>query len=155
MRFTKLFILALSAAALAVPAATAAPAKGKPGRSGPDCRPRVMVVLKGTVAAQPAATDTSFQLKVDRANHHGRALGGQTLTMNVDANTRYVKGDQKIQLKDLAANDRVLVQARACKADLKAARDAQTLPSLTARKVVVKPAHAPVPADAEQSSEHS
>lgn len=144
MRFTKLFTLALATAAIAVSGATADPGHGNGGKhdgSGSNCRPK-MLVLKGMVTAAPAAGDTSFSLKVEKASRGGRVLGGQTLAINVDSNTRYRKAHQQIQLADLAANDRVLVQAGVCRADLKAAKDAGKLPAMTARRVVVKPLEA-------------
>src|SRR5437879_12646584 len=104
----KLITLMLLAGALAVPAATAAPTKGKP--SGPKpChgKAKVMVVLKGTLANDPAAADTSFQLTVQHTNRWGRAYkqASQPLTVMVDANTRYVKADQPSPLDPLALND--------------------------------------------------
>jgi hypothetical protein len=101
----KLITLLLTAGALAVPAATAAPTHGKP--SGPKpChgKARVMVVLKGTLADDPVAGDTSFQLTVLHANRWGRGYkqATQPLTVNVDANTRYVKDDQPASLEALA-----------------------------------------------------
>ncbi len=109
----KLLVLTLAAGALAVSAATAAPTKGKP--SGPKpChgKAKVMVVLKGTLANDPATGDASFQLTVQHTNHWGRAFkaASQPLTVNVDANTRYVKADQPSTLDALAQNDQVVVK---------------------------------------------
>jgi hypothetical protein len=132
----KLIIMTLAAAALAVPAATAAPTHGKP--SGPKpChgKAKVMVVLKGTLANDPAAGDTSFQLTVQHSNRWGRGYkaGSQPVTINVDANTRYVKSDQSSTLDALALNDNVVVKAKASRCDLRAGA---SLPTLTARMVV-------------------
>jgi hypothetical protein len=64
---------------------------GKPAKpTGPNCRPSVMVVLKGTLASDPAAGDTKFELNVLKANRHGRAYvsAGQPITLDVDASTK-------------------------------------------------------------------
>src|SRR5690348_3650343 len=96
----KLIPLMLLASALAVPAATAAPTKhGKPGGNKPGhtkaChgKARVMVVLKGTLANDPATGDTSFQLTVLHANRWGRGYkqATQPLTVSVSDTTRYRK----------------------------------------------------------------
>jgi len=136
----KLLVLAVAAAALAVPAASAAPTKGKP--SGPrPChgKAKVMVVLKGTLANDPIATDTSFQLTVNHTNRWGRAFkpaspGATPLTVNVDGNTRYVKADQPSTLDALAMNDQVVVKTKMSRCDLLASANSPA--ALTARMVV-------------------
>ena len=138
----KLLVLTLAAGALAVPAATAAPAHGKPTGPKP-ChgKAKVMVVLKGTLANDPAAADTSFQLTVQHANRWGRAYkaASQPLTVNVDANTRYVKADQPSTLDALALNDQVVVKSKMSRCDLLASGAASAAPAaLTARMVVVE-----------------
>jgi hypothetical protein len=137
----KLLVLTLAAGVLAVSAATAAPAKGKP--SGPrPChgKAKVMVVLKGTLANDPIATDTSFQLNVQHTNRWGRAYkaASQPLTVNVDANTRYVKADQPSTLDALAQNDQVVVKTKMSRCDLLANASSPT--ALTAKAVVVQTA---------------
>jgi hypothetical protein len=137
----KLLVLTLAAGVLAVSAATAAPAKGKP--SGPKpChgKAKVMVVLKGTLANDPIATDTSFQLNVQHTNRWGRAYmaASQPLTVNVDANTRYVKGDEPATLDALAQNDQVVVKTKMSRCDLLANASSPT--ALTAKAVVVQAA---------------
>lgn len=132
----KLLVFAFAVGALAVSAA-AAPAKGKP--SGPKpChgKAKVMVVLKGTLANDPIATDTSFQLNVQRTNRWGRAYkaASQPLTVNVDANTRYVKGDQASTLDALAQNDLVVVKTKMSRCDLLAS--AASPAALSAKAVV-------------------
>src|SRR5919197_461717 len=92
----QLISLMLAAAALAVPAATAAPTKGKrPGGPKP-ChgKAKVTVVLKGTLANDPATGNTSFTLTVLHTNRWGRGYkqATQPVTVNVDGSTRYVKG---------------------------------------------------------------
>src|SRR6266700_3728296 len=135
----KLLVLTLAAGALAVSAATAAPTKGKP--SGPKpChgKARVMVVLKGTLANDPAAADTSFQLTVLHTNRWGRGYkqATQPLTVNVDANTRYVKDDQPASLDSLALNDQVVVKSKVSRCELRDVTDPALLPALTAKMVV-------------------
>jgi len=135
----KLITLLLTAGALAVPAATAAPTHGKP--SGPKpChgKARVMVVLKGTLPDDPVAGDTSFQLTALHANRWGRGYkqATQPLTVNVDANTRYVKDDQPASLEALALNDQVVVRAKVSGCELRDVTDPALLPALTAKMVV-------------------
>ena len=134
----KLITLMLLGTALAVPAATAAPTKGKP--SGPKpChgKAKVMVVLKGTLANDPVAGDTSFQLTVLRTNRWGRGYkqGTQPATINVAANTRYVKGGAAATLDSLAMNDAVVAKGKLSRCDLRDA-DPANMPALTAKMVV-------------------
>jgi hypothetical protein len=133
----KLLVLAIATAVLAVSAATAAPTKGKPSGQKP-ChgKAKVMVVLKGTLANDPIATDTSFQLNVQHTNRWGRAYkaASQPLTINADANTHYVKGDQAATLDALAQNDQVVVKTKMGRCDLLA--NASSPAALTAKAVV-------------------
>ena len=146
----KLLVLTIAAGALAVSAAIAAPTHGKP--SGPKpChgKAKVMVVLKGTLANEPATGETSFQLTVQHTNRWGRAYkaASQPLTVNVDANTRYVKADQPSTLDALALNDQVVVKAKASRCDLLASGNAPA--ALTAKMVGVQTP------EAQESSEGS
>jgi hypothetical protein len=135
MRF-RIIALTVVAAALGVSVATAAPTKGKPDHSGANCKPRVGLVLKGTVASAFDASASSFGMNVSRANHHGRAYvkAAQPLTIMTDANTRVVKGGSAAKVTDLAVGDKILVKSRACRADLKGG----ATPQLTAQRVVVQ-----------------
>ena len=135
----KLITSMLVAAALAVPAATAAPMKGKPPGGTKPChgKAKVMVVLKGTLANDPVAGDISFQLTVLHTNRWGRVykLATQPLTVNVADTTRYVKNDQPATLDSLAMNDQVVVKAKASRCDVRDA-DPASPPALTAKMVV-------------------
>lgn len=126
-------LAALAVAALGVSAAVAAPppGKGKPPTTGVGCKPKVTVVLKGTLAAPPGAL--SISVTVTSANRHGRAYvtAVQPTTVLVTTDTK-IRGQGKKALADLLSGDRVLVQARTCKADL--ANGAT--PALTATRVV-------------------
>jgi hypothetical protein len=134
----KLITLMLAAAALAVPAATAAPSKGKPPPGSKPCHGKatVMVVLKGTLANDPATGDTSFTLTVTSSNRWGRGYkaGPQPATITVDGSTRYVKGAPS-SLDQLALNDQVVVKGRLARCALRDA-DPAAMPSLTAKMVV-------------------
>jgi hypothetical protein len=144
----KPLILMLTAAALAVPAATAAPMNGNPGHGNPghgkpgpkSChgKAKVMVVLKGTLANQPVAGDMSFQLTVLHANRwgHGYKNATQPYPINVDANTRFVKNDQAATIDQLTMGDDFVVQSKANRCDLLNATDPASLPALTAKMVV-------------------
>jgi hypothetical protein len=152
MRLTKLVTVGLATAALAVSGASADPGHGKDkGKDGHACRP-APVLLAGTLANDPAAGDTSFQLMVKHANHLGRlyAKAGNPVSVNVDDKTRYRKDGGASTLDAMAQNDRVLVFAKVCRADVKAAKKASsTLPAMTARGVLDKGAK---PAEAEHNS---
>src|SRR5205809_8080693 len=124
----KFLSFVLVGAALAVPAATAAPMKhGNPhGTRACHGKAMVMVVPKGTLANDPAAGDTSFQLTVLHTNRWGRGYkqATQPVTVNVSDSTRYVPST----LDALALNDAVVVKSKAARCDL---RDPANLPDLT------------------------
>jgi hypothetical protein len=137
MRLTKLVTVALATAALATSVATADPGHGK---GKPTCKP-APVMLAGTLANDPATGDTSFQLTEKHANMLGRlyAKAGNPITVNVDANTHYRKAGAASTLDALAQNDRALVFAKVCRADVKKAKQSGgALPTLTARLVLDK-----------------
>lgn len=136
----KIITLVFLGAALAVPAATAAPMKGKPTGPKP-ChgKAKVMVVLKGTIANEPATGETSFQLNVTSSNRWGRGYkkAAQPLTVNVSDSTRYVKSGGASTLDALALNDKAVVKSKMSRCDLRDA-DPASMPALTARMVVVQ-----------------
>ncbi len=118
--------------------------KGKRPPTGPNCK-LAPILLKGTLANDPAAGETSFQLTATRANRKGRAYvsATQPVTINVDASTRIKRhpgdGTGKTEtLESLAMGDRAQVHAKACRGDL---RNGGT-PDLTAKKVHARPAPA-------------
>src|ERR1051325_808031 len=121
MRF-KLLIVTLVASLAVV---SAAAGRAKPPGSGQGCKPAVTVMLAGVLAADvdPADGDTSFTMVVKRSNRFGRAY-------------KQVRREGAHTLGALAPNDRLLVSAKACKADL---RDGG-MPDLTARKIAAHPA---------------
>jgi hypothetical protein len=139
MKF-KVFLAGLAVAGLAVSSAVAAPpdGKGKP-RTGEGCKPQITVVLKGTLASAPSTT--SLSMNVTGTNRWGRAYK-PTANVTLDTKTKVRGGGMKSVadlVADLKAGDRVLVQARMCKDDLK---DPTAKPALTASKVVGHPAKA-------------
>jgi hypothetical protein len=137
----KVLLVGLAAAMLCVSSAVAAPpeGKGKP-RTGEGCKPKITVVLKGTLVS---ASTTSLSMKVTGANRWGRAYkDAGTASVTLDPKTKVRGGGMKSVadlLADLKADDRVLVQARVCKDDLK---DPTSKPTLTASKVIGHPAKA-------------
>ena len=134
---TRLLVVTLVIASLGVSAAVAAPppGKGKPPAKGEGCKPKVTVVLKGTLIGAPLSVD------VTSANRWGRAYvpGTASTSIAVDTNTKVRRNGNKTLITELVVGDRVLVQARVCKADL--ANEA-TPPALTAVRVVAHPAKA-------------
>ena len=134
----KLFLASLAVAGLAVSSAVAAPpeGKGKP-RTGDGCKPQITVVLKGTLSGTPSTG--ALDMNVTGANRWGRAWKGGAANVKLDPKTK-VRGGGMKTLDDLAklkADDRVLVQARVCKDDLK---EPTAKPDLTATKVIGHPA---------------
>ena len=109
---------------------------GKPSPTGPTCKPKVAVVLKGTLAS---ASATALEVDVTSGNRWGRAYveGTAVTPVTVNATTK-VRRQGKKTVADLVVGDRVLVQARVCKADL--AESAK--PPLTASKVIAHPVKA-------------
>ena len=131
----KVTILAVLAAVLTASTAIAAPpaGKGKP-MTGEGCKPMVTVVLKGALTGVSAS---SLDMTVTRSNRWGRAwanAGSATLTVTTDK----TKVRRNGKTTGLVATDRVLVQARVCKAAL--ANEA--MPTLTAVRVVAHPVKA-------------
>jgi hypothetical protein len=137
----KLFLASLAVAGLAVSSAVAAPpeGKGKP-RTGEGCKPKIAVVLKGTLVS---ASASSLSMNVTGANRWGRAYkNAGTASVTLDTKTKVRGGGMKSiadLLEDLEAGDRVHVKARVCKDDLK---DPAAKPALTASMVVGHPAKA-------------
>jgi hypothetical protein len=145
-------LLAVFAAGLAAASfATASPPPGKgPGHgkhqsttsgtttSGTlSCHPIVSTILKGTFTA---GGGTSFTMNVTHANHHGQTLlGSQTIT--VDSSTKF-RRNGPATLADFKSGDRLLVQARTCKAHHgeAASSNSQSAAPLLAKRVVGHPA---------------
>jgi hypothetical protein len=137
----KFLVFALVVSLVAVSAAVAKdhPGSGKSQKNGQKCRAAV-VMLKGSLGpdVDPADGDTSFVMLVKRANRHGRAYkAAGSATVMVDAKTR-VNRRGAHNLGALAPNDRLLVLAKVCRADLKNG----ATPDLTARGVRAHPAMA-------------
>jgi hypothetical protein len=126
-RFTRPLVALGVVVALALPAA--AVGKGPGGGHGKGAehsqagkhgkkpqRPKTRALnIRGTVAA---VGDGTVDVLVNGANHHGRALRGQTVTVDVSAArivVRDVNGDGTRDLADVAVGDRVLVQSRIAK----------------------------------------
>ena len=138
MRLTSL-LAALAAAVLCTSVAVAAPppGKGKPPATGAGCKPKVTVVLKGTLAATPGLAGTSLSVNATSGNKFAQPYlaAAQPMSVAVDASTK-IRRQGKKTLGDILSGDRVLVQARVCKADLAGT----TLPPLTAVRVIAHPA---------------
>jgi hypothetical protein len=133
----KVLLTGLLAASIGVSAAVAAPppGKGKPPTTGEGCKPKLTVVLRGTLTAVPT---TSLSVNVAAANRWGRAYVGATHLVTVDVVKTKVRRQGKKTFGDLLSGDRVLVQAKACKAALAE----EATPTLTAVRVVAHPAAA-------------
>jgi len=126
-RKLKVFVLALAAVGLAVPAAYA---KGKPNPTGPGCKPAVSVILKGTITAvDTAPSPDTLTMEVLHANKHGKVLVTKptatsvTLKLNGPADegddTRIRRADADAAVSSLVKGDSVKVHLRVCKADVK------------------------------------
>jgi hypothetical protein len=114
-----LFCLGLVTASLAV--AKAPPGKGKDKKTSTsstttatdleNCHPKISVILKGTFVS---GGGTSFTMHVTQSNFHGRDLTGADQTLMVDEKTSF-KRNGHAELSDFKPEDRLNVQARACK----------------------------------------
>jgi hypothetical protein len=125
--------LAVPGAALAKPPHPAHPAHPNHGKSAP----KVMYVLKGNLSGYSAydsttSTNGSITIDVKRANRHGRALKGVTLTFSVSAQTKIVFRHGTTAISD---GDRGIVKIKAPKR-IAAADLASTLQALNARQVI-------------------
>ena len=131
----RILLVGLVSALFVVSTAVAAPppGKGKPPPTGEGCKPKVTVVLRGTLSGASAG---SLNMTVTRGNRWARAyVSAGTASVTVDS-TAKVRRNGKKTLADLVTGDRVLVQARVCKADLAEG----ATPALTAVRVVAHPA---------------
>ena len=136
----KVLLVGLLALSLSASVAVAAPppgkgkpeTAGKPLPTGPTCKPKVTVVLKGALTGMTALALT---VDVTSGNRWGRAYDEATHTILVNSDTKV----RRPGLDVLVAGDRVLVQARACKAELLATG---APPVLTAVRVVAHPVSA-------------
>jgi len=152
LRVLLVCLVALGLSASVTVAAAPPPGKGKPASpgnsatagkplpTGPTCKPKVTVVLKGTLVS---ASATSLSMNVTRANRWGQAwatAGAASATLDDKTKVRGNGMKTVADLADLDPGDRVLVQARACKADL--AGNPPPTPTLTAARVVAHPASA-------------
>jgi hypothetical protein len=137
----KLLLTATVAAAVVVSSAVAAPPadKGKPKTTGEGCKPRIAVILKGTLTG----VGNPLTVNVTSANHWGKAYVGPGKQIATTTDTK-VRGHGMKQLSELKSGFRVLIQARVCKADL--ANGAT--PALTASKVI---AHDPSKTDTNEN----
>ena len=133
----KMFGVTGAIALLVVSAAVAAPpaGKGKPAPTGVACKPKISVILKGTLTANSAPA--SVALTVTGGNRFARAYraGAQPVIVLLTADTKIVRGDSR-DAADLTVGDRVNVRATACKADLALV----AIPALTAVRMVARPA---------------
>jgi hypothetical protein len=142
-----IFCLGLVTASLAV--AKAPPGKGKKKTTTTTtsttdpaaCKPKVSVILKGTFVS---GGGTSFTMNVTQTNFHGRDLVGSPLTLTVDDKTTFRRKGHA-ELSDFKAEDRLNVQARACKKQKNAAPAAEAA-AMLAKRVTGHPAKAVDPA---------
>ena len=143
---TVVALLAVSVAVAAPPPGKGKPAttppagKGKPSTIGPTCnKPKVTVVLKGTFTSFAGNVLT---MSVAHGNRWARTwVTAGTAMVTVDPSMTKVRVDHRNGAKtlaDLVSGDWLLVQARACKADL----EATTPPTLTALRIVAHQAKA-------------
>lgn len=137
----KAFLAVAAVAALAVPVALAK----KPPPTGPDCKPKVSVILKGTLTSDPEfAGAGTFTMNTTGANKPGKAfVGGADETITVGADTKIRRQNAPKLVASLEPGDRAVVHLRACKGDLPL--DAAELTALTALRVNAKAPTPPAP----------
>ena len=143
---SKVLLAAIVVGAVCSSAALASPQleKGKPPATGPGCRPQVTLVVKGTAAADGGAS--ALSLTVSGGNHFAKLLFANntttTTTVNTTSSTQVTLEGNAGALTSIKKGDRVLVQYRVCKADLKGTNTASAsalttfLSTLSPRKVV-------------------
>ena len=136
-------LFAFAGLTVAATAAVAAPQRGKPPKTGAGCKPQPSVILRGTIAVAPGGGATlPFGLKVTvkHANNLGHAYvtASQPVTVTVTSSTKIRRNNTQglAALQAMLVGDRVLVQARVCKADLASG----ATPALTAKRVGAHPA---------------
>ncbi|MGA9762442.1 MAG: hypothetical protein WBQ14_08470 [Gaiellaceae bacterium] len=78
------------------------------------CRVRFAQILRGTLASV-ADDQLSFTFTVTQTNRHARLFKGQTVTIQVNANTAIWRLGHKLTLGQLTLGDRLVVQTRLCK----------------------------------------
>lgn len=132
----KTIVVTGAVAMLAVSAAVAAPpaGKGKPATTGSACKPKVSIIVKGTLTTNGAPA--SVALTVTGGNRFARAYraAAQPLTVLLTPTTKITREGSR-DAASLQVGDRVKVRAVACKADL--ANGAT--PALTAVRLVAHP----------------
>jgi hypothetical protein len=129
-------VTALAAVSLAASTALAAPpaGKGKPAPIGGACKPKIAVVVKGTLAAATPATSVTLTVTGGNAFAKAYRTAAQPLVVALTATTKVTREDDATAA--LQVGDLVNVRASVCKADLANGG----MPALTAVRVV---AHAP------------
>jgi hypothetical protein len=108
-------------AMVVVPVALAVQPPGKgPNPTGPGCKPKVTVLLKGTLTSNPAFVGAGiFTMNTTGANKHGKNfVGGLDETIAVSADTKIRRQNSPKLVASLELGDRAVVHIRACKADL-------------------------------------
>jgi hypothetical protein len=140
----KAFVVAAFAAVLAVPIAFGAPppGKGKTPATGPTCKPKVSVILKGTLTSDPEfAGAGTFTMNTTGANKAGKPFTGGAVTIAVGADTKIRRQNSPKLVASLESGDRAVVHLRACKGDLPL--DSAELAALTASRVNAQAPAAP------------
>ena len=135
----KAFLAVAAVAALAVPVALAK----KPPPTGSDCKPKVSVILKGTLTNDPEFVGAgTFTMTTTGANKPGKVfVGGADETINVGADTKIRRQNAPKLVASLESGDRAVVHLRACRGDLPL--DTAKLAGLTALRVNAKAPAAP------------
>ena len=135
----KAFFVAALAAGIAVPVAFAK----KPPPTGEGCKPKVSVILKGTLTSDPEfAGAGTFTMSTTVANKAGKVfVGGADETITVGADTKVRRQNALKLVASLESGDRAVVHLRACRGDLPL--DAAELTALTALRVNAQAPKAP------------
>jgi hypothetical protein len=98
---------------------TTNPNQGKKSPTGPGCRPRVVVILKGTYNGTMGTdgTGTYFVVHVTGGNHFAKTYKSTDTNVYYDSSTKF-KGPGHKAVGDLKTGDRLVVWAPVCKADV-------------------------------------
>ena len=147
---TRIIAAALGAAALVLPAAASGHGKGlekKPGteivdgKHKPKKAKKVTFVFKGTFTAPGTVAVASGNAHVRKGGYVGQSISFDLATARIVGTD--TNADQKVDLSDVAAGDKVLVQARVTKGTKYAApAEGETAAAIVARKLIDKTASA-------------
>lgn len=135
-------IIVFLVAAVALPTSVAFAKPSHPAKGGKSA-PKVMYVLKGSLSAYTAATDSStgsITVLVKHSNYHAKALVGSSMTFTLTSQTRVTNGKGKA-VTQIADNTNGVVKLKAPLRMAKGTDLAAALPTMASVKHVIAHHH--------------